>query len=111
MARSDVRDFMCHYACQFCFVPCRKQKPLIDIKKSAGKCEGIDFVSIDNFDLEGNLCIRVLNDILANTVNILRDHGIINEASRLLKFGCDLSTQSYFFFEGDEIGQDSEDSS
>ena len=102
---------MGHHAGQLRFVPRGQKQTLVDIEIASRKSEGVDLVRIYDLDVKGNLGIRMLDDVLANPVHVISDHGIFNHSSRLLKFPRNLVAQSDLFFHRYEVGQNFKDPS
>ncbi len=56
----------------------------VDVEESAGQRQGVDLVRIDDLDGERNLAIGVLDDVLADAVDVFHDHRIGDELGALL---------------------------
>src|SRR6266853_2928048 len=73
VAGGYMGNFVCHNSSEFCFVVGGLNKPGIHIEKSAGKCEGVDVIGVDNLNGERNLRIGVAHQVLAELVDVFSD--------------------------------------
>src|SRR5216683_2926485 len=56
----------------------------VDVEEAAGKSHGVDLVGVDDLDGEGDLAVGVLDDVLADAVDVLDDDGIGDHVGGLL---------------------------
>src|SRR6185369_1370290 len=92
-----VSNFVSHHASELGFVVCGQKKPFVDVKEAARKCECVNLIRIDNFDREGNFCIRVEHDVLTYTIDVFSDEWVVNKLRLSIDLCRQLSTKSNFF--------------
>ena len=56
----------------------------VDVEESAGKGHGVDLVGVDDLDGEGDFAVGVLDDVLADAVDVLDDDGVGDQVGGLL---------------------------
>ena len=56
----------------------------VDVEESAGQGHRVNLVGVDDLDGEGDLAVGVLDDVLADAVDVFDDDGIGDEVSGLL---------------------------
>ncbi len=71
-------DLMGHHARQFGLVISGQDQPGVDVEESSGKGHGVDFVGVHDLDGEGDFGVRVANQVLANTVDVLVDYRVLD---------------------------------
>ena len=79
VTRGDVRNFVSHNAGEFSFFGRAKDQAAVDIEKTAGKGEGVDFIGVDDFNGEGNAGVGIANEILADAVDVFDDDGVVDQ--------------------------------
>ena len=56
----------------------------VDVEEAAGQGHGVDLVGVDHLDGEGDLAVGVLDDVLADAVDVLDDDGVGDQVRGLL---------------------------
>ncbi len=84
MARSDVRNLVCHHSRQFRFVVSRQNQPGIHKEEAARKSKRVHLVRVDDLNGEGDLRVGIAHDVLSHSVHVFRDHRIGDYLRRLL---------------------------
>src|SRR6516225_5929845 len=87
MVSADVSRLMRHDAGEFRFFVRVKDQAGVDIEEAPGQGHRVDLVRVDDLDGEGNLAVRVLDYVLADTVHILRYDRVSDEPGALFDFG------------------------
>src|SRR6202048_512209 len=80
---ADVGYFMRHHASHLGFLVGIQDEAGVHVEEPAGQRHGVDFVGIDDLDGERNLAIGVLDDVLADAVDVLGYHGVGDEFGAL----------------------------
>ena len=70
---------MRHDSGELGFVIGRENQAAINEKESARKSERIYLVAVDDLDRERDLCVGMQNDILADTVYVFGNDGILDQ--------------------------------
>ena len=86
MSCGDVCDLMGHYTGKFRLIISCEQQAFVDEEKAAGKCECVHFVTVNNFDREWNLRIRIKHNVLPDSIHVFRDDRILDHLCLLLDF-------------------------
>ena len=94
-----MRDFVRHDSGELGFIVSGEDEAGIHIKESTGKREGIDLVRFDNLDGEGNLRIRVANDVLSDAIDVFADRGVVEQFDLPLDFCSELPAHPDFLLE------------
>ena len=71
MVGADVGGLVSHDAGQFRLFVGVQDEAGVDVEEAAGKGKGVDLVRIDDLDGEGHLAVGVLDDVLADAVDVL----------------------------------------
>src|SRR5262249_42779954 len=103
MSCSNMGDLMGHYASQLRFVVRSENQSTVDIEKPTGQSERVDLIGLHDFDRERNLRVRIPNEILSYTIDILVDGWIIEQLHLPLDFRRQLPAHRDFFIERNEI--------
>ena len=56
----------------------------VDVEEAAGQGHGVDLVGVDDLDGEGNLAVGVLDDVLADAVDVFDDDRVGDQVGGLL---------------------------
>src|SRR5262245_55595116 len=96
MTRRDVRNLVRHRTSQLCFIIGSQDQPLVDIEKSAGEGECVDLIAVDDLYSEGNFCIRMEHDILADLVYVVSNDRVFDKLRRTIDFLRELPPDRYF---------------
>ena len=81
---ADVGDLVGHDAGKFGFFVGGQDEAGVDVEESAGQRHGVDLVGVDDLDGEGDFAVGVLDDVLADAVDVLDDDGVGDEVGGLL---------------------------
>ena len=68
---ADVGDLVGHDAAEFGLFVSSEDEAGVDVEEAAGQRHGVDLVRVDDLDGEGDLAVGVLDDVLADTVDVL----------------------------------------
>ncbi len=75
---------MSHDASHLGFFVSVEDEAGVDVEEAAGQCHGVDLVRIDDLDGERDLAVGVLDDVLADAVDVLFNDGIGDEVGAFL---------------------------
>ncbi len=103
VARGDVGDFVGHDAGEFRLFIGAKNQAAVDVEKSARKREGVDFVGVNDLDGEGNFCVGIAHEILADAIDVFGDDGVVDKFGGAFDFLGELLAETDFVFDGVEI--------
>jgi hypothetical protein len=103
VARGDVRDFVGHDAGEFGLFLGAEDQAAVDVEKASGEGEGVDFVGVDDLDGEGHAGVGVADEVLADTVDVFGDDGVIDELGGPLDFLGELLAEADFAFQGVQV--------
>ncbi len=98
-----MRDFVGHDAGEFGLFLGAEDQAAVDVEEAAGEGEGVDLVGVDHLDGEGHAGVGVADEVLADTVDVFGDDGVINELGGLLDFLGELLAEANFAFEGVQV--------
>ena len=99
VAGRDVRNFVRHDSGELGFIVSRENEAGIHIKESTGKREGIDLIGFHDFYSEGDLRIRVANDVLSDAIDVFADRGVVEQFDLPLDFRSELPAHPDFLLE------------
>src|SRR5829696_6932314 len=111
MPRRNVRNLVSHHTREFGFVVGRKEQSFIYVEEPTRKCKGVHFIRINYLNREWHLSVRVKDDVLADTVYVLRNDRIVYKLRLAIDFGSRLAALPHFLFSraahlGDQTGID-----
>ena len=96
VARANVRDFMRHDARKLRFFVGAQYQSAIHVEESARESKRVDGVRIDDLDGEGNLRVRIPDQILSNSIYVFGDDGIGDELRNAIDFLRELLAERNF---------------
>ena len=67
------------YTCQFCLAFCLKDQALVDVLISTRQGESLNGIGIDYANRDGEACIGVLRNRLANAIDVFDDDQVVNQ--------------------------------
>jgi len=101
---SNVCDFVGQYTCELVFTSCRLEQTCVDTDESAGQCEGIDTLVVDDEEREIDVAIVGLCcNSVSDFIDVFGNQRILYDASAAHDVSHDCTTESCFFI-GRESG-------
>jgi len=94
---------MSHDAGEFRLFLGAQNQTAVDVEKSAGKREGVDFIRVDDLDGEGNSRVGIANQVLANAIDVFGDDGIVYQFRRTFDFLGQRFAEADFALDGLKI--------
>ena len=80
-----VSNFMSHHPRQFGFTLSLQDEPFVDVEVPPGQSEGVHVIRVNDFDDKGNLGIRVLHEVLGQSIDVFGDNRILNQTRGLFE--------------------------
>src|SRR5579875_317727 len=98
-----VSYFVRHYAGEFRFRIGLQDEPGLDKEEAARQCKGIYRWILNHLDGEGNLRVRIADQVLADTINVFGDNRVVDHLRLPLDLLCKLLAERNLFFKGVEV--------
>ncbi len=87
---------MCHHTGELCFVIGCEYQAFIHKEETTRQCERVYFIAVDDLDRKRDLCIRMEDNVLADSVDVFGDQRIFDQLGLLLDLESELASQCNF---------------